>query len=72
MSTQTHQQKNGGRHTLRKSIIHEDSRTQRERERGDRERKAVEYALESELEETDHILEQNMEALSNYTQQGGE
>jgi hypothetical protein len=66
--TQTHQQKNGGRHTLRASKIHADSRTQRERTRGDAER----VALAEELETIDAILSENYDGLLNYKAESGE
>ena len=52
--------------------VHQDSRTQRERERGDKERAALDDAMDGELDEIDRILEENAEALANYQAEGGE
>lgn len=40
----------GGRHTLRRSIIHEDTRTQRVRQRGQADRSEIEASLEAGAE----------------------
>ena len=48
--------------------VHEDSRTQRVRERG----AAEMAALDEILDEIDQIIEENREALENYEQMGGQ
>jgi len=48
--------------------VHEDSRTQRVRERG----AAEKAALDEILDEIDQIIEENREALENYEQMGGQ
>lgn len=53
--------------------VHDDSRTQRERERGQAERAVLDRELEDLLDEIDDVLESNaMELVTNFVQQGGQ
>jgi ubiquitin-like protein Pup len=53
--------------------VHEDSRTQRERERGQARRAEIERGIDDLLEEVDDLLEENAEEfLKGYVQKGGE
>lgn len=57
----------------RGTVVHADSRTQRERTRGDTERKALTDEMDSMLQEIDDVLEVNAEAfVKSYVQLGGE
>lgn len=65
MPSQLHKDRAGA--FRRRQEVHEDSRTQRARERADAERAEVQDGLDDLMEEIDAILEENEEALSSYT-----
>lgn len=68
----THQDRPKG-HRLRASQVHEDTRTSRERDRGAKERAALDQEMDDLLEEIDGVLEQNAEEfVKGYVQKGGE
>lgn len=56
----------------RATEVHKDSRTQRERTRGDADKAALAEALDDLLEEVDEIIEQNEQVLTYFRQQGGQ
>lgn len=73
MAQQRMKQERPRGHRLRASEVHEDTRTQRERDRGAKERAALDDEMDDLLEDIDAVLEENAaEFVQGYVQKGGE
>lgn len=72
MPTRTHKERPHG-HRLRATVVHEDKRTARERDRAAEEKAALDAEMDDLLDDIDEVLESNAEEfVKGFVQKGGE